>query len=64
MSRTKSQSAYMRARKAGCKHPKVSRYDCGCSWGCNMCHINWWCGVCKVHLKHKPKAAEVIGENR
>lgn len=30
-------------------------YDCGCSWGCNMCSYTSQCSKCRQHYMSKPK---------
>jgi hypothetical protein len=42
--------------KSCCK-TNLEKWDCGCSWGCDMCYISYQCKVCnsKYSLEAKNK---------
>lgn len=32
-----------------------STWDCGCSWGCESCHMHYTCNKCGALFPHNPR---------
>jgi len=43
-----------------CCSAHLDKWDCGCSWGCDLCWVSFTCTVC--HAKYSAEMATSIKE--